>query len=328
MYRLRRAAALFIVLGLIAAAMVSGCEQGDAGTTGGGNAGQTPGQGSGQPPSGGAPPEYIIPSIPVSTAPGILVEENHKAVIDYSNFADGYIMAKFIEDADTEIRALITAPDETEYTYRLTPGGDYEVFPLSNGDGEYTIRVFEQVEGGKYALVVMKTIDAVLTDAFAPFLRPNQFVNFNKDSEVVRKAAELTAGADDLMDKIRAIYHFMISNIEYDFDLAETVQSGYLPVLDTVLERGMGICFDYSSVMTAMLRSQGIPTKLVFGFAEEAYHAWISVYSEETGWIDDLIFFDGFEWKLMDPTFNATGDAAEVAAYIGTGSHYRVKYLY
>jgi len=324
LYRIKKAAALFAVLGLIAAAMISGCEPG--------NSGRAPGDGGAvqatEPPPPSEPLDYNIPAIPVATAPGLLVEENNKAAIDFSNKTDGYVMVKFHGKSNREIRALITSPDETEYTFRLTPGGDFEVFPLSGGDGEYTIRVFEQVDGTKYALVVMTTIDVALSDEFAPFLRPNQYVNFSRESEVVRKAAQLTSDADGLMDTIGAIFNFVISNIDYDYDLAATVQSGYLPDLDHVLARGMGICFDYAAVMTAMLRSQGIPTMLVIGFADEAYHAWISVYSEETGWIDELIFFDGFNWRFLDPTFSATGDATDVAEYIGSGAHYHAKLLY
>ena len=47
-----------------------------------------------------------------------------------------------------------------------------------------------------------------------------------------------------------------------------------------------GICFDYAALMTAMLRSQGIPTKLEIGYSGEVYHAWISTYIDEIGWVD------------------------------------------
>jgi len=237
-------------------------------------------------------------------------------------------MARFHGKTTMQVRVLINLPDEIEYTYRLTPGDDFQVLPLSGGDGSYLIRVLEQVDGTRYATVLATTADVTLTDEFAPFLRPNQFVNFNRDSEVVRKAAELTVEAEGLMDIIRSVYGFVITNIEYDFDLAANVQSGYIPDLDKVLESGKGICFDYAAVMTAMLRSQGIPTKMVFGYTNEAYHAWISVYSEETGWIDEVIFFDGATWRLMDPTFAASGDAASVEQYIGDGTNYREKFLY
>jgi hypothetical protein len=81
--------------------------------------------------------------------------------------------------------------------------------------------------------------------------------------------------------------------------------------------------------MTAMLRSQGVPTQLIFGYAGTAYHAWINVYSEETGWSTASIYFDGNQWKLMDPTFAANANSsAAVLAYIGNGANYTTKYIY
>ena len=81
--------------------------------------------------------------------------------------------------------------------------------------------------------------------------------------------------------------------------------------------------------MTGMLRSQGVPCKLVVGYAGSAYHAWINVWSEETGWIDAVIFFDGQSWKRMDPTFaSSAGESAEIMKYIGDGSNYTAKYFY
>ena len=80
--------------------------------------------------------------------------------------------------------------------------------------------------------------------------------------------------------------------------------------------------------MAAMLRSQGIPCKLVVGYAGDIYHAWISVWTEETGWIDGFIFFDGQIWKRMDPTFASSGkDDADILDFIENGT-YTAKYLY
>ena len=80
--------------------------------------------------------------------------------------------------------------------------------------------------------------------------------------------------------------------------------------------------------MTAMLRSQDIPTKLVVGYSGEAYHAWISVYLEEQGWVDNVIEFDGKSWSLMDPTLAANNDSSAVKKYVGDGSNYTEKYCY
>ena len=77
-----------------------------------------------------------------------------------------------------------------------------------------------------------------------------------------------------------------------------------------------------------MLRSQGIPTKLIFGYSGDAYHAWISVWLAETGWVDSIIEFDGKSWSLLDPTLAAANSRSSVKQYVGDGSKYTEKYFY
>jgi len=324
---------MIVILGLLTSLVLSGCDLINLSAGDASKGAQAPQQIQQQTPDTQdssddsdsvttPPPVIVIPDILVPVASGIDVEENGQAVIDISNKQDGYIMAKYIEETDMKIKLLISAPDGIQYTYELHPGWDFEVYPLSGGNGLYEIGIWKQVEDSRYSLVLTATIDVVLVDEFAPFLRPNQFVNFTKDSNAVRKAAELTAGADDVMEKVTAIYHFVIKNIVYDVQLAETVQSGYLPDIDKILESGKGICFDYSALMASMLRSQGIPTKLVIGYTSEVKHAWLSVYSEQDGWLDNVIHFNGYTWELVDPTLAAGGSGSNLAAYIGDGSNY------
>lgn len=168
-----------------------------------------------------------------------------------------------------------------------------------------------------------------LKDELVPFLRPNQYVNYTEDSQAVALAAELTAGMTDNLEKVKTIYDYVVQNISYDRLLAAKVQSGYLPDIDQVLAKKKGICFDYAALMSAMLRSQEVPTKLVVGYTGSVYHAWINVYSEEEGWIDAAIYFDGQEWKLMDPTFASSNNSSQaIMKYIGNGANYQAKYLY
>ena len=282
------------------------------------------------------PPGIATPSFfafPMPNASGERVERNAKAEIDYSNTADGYIMVRFLEPTNLQLRVRVTGPSGVVYTYVLNGNAQFDVFPLSDGNGRYEIGVFEQIEGNRYALALSTDISVTLTDEFAPFLRPNQFVNFTPDSHIVVKAAELVGGFDDFFGKVHAIYYFVINNIVYDTAFAMAVSqggySGYIPDLDAVLAAGKGICFDYAALMTGMLRSQGIPTRLVIGYAGEVYHAWIDVYSEETGWIAGMISFDGREWNLMDPTFAATGgQTSYVMDFIGDGENYHPMFLY
>ena len=271
--------------------------------------------------------EPALPDILQPEASGVATEENEKALIDYSNVADGYVMVKYKQETDKKLKVQVKGPTTT-YTYTIQ-NCKWETFPLSDGNGEYQITVFENVEGKKYATVAAASATVLLADEFAPFLRPNQYVDYGIATQTIQLAATLTEGKTSELEKVQAVYDYVVKNITYDTELAATVKSGYLPVLDRILENKTGICFDYAALMTGMLRSQSVPCKLVVGYAGEVYHAWISVYTEKDGWIDNAIYFDGTAWKRMDPTFAASANRSEaIMKYIGDGSNYTSKYMY
>lgn len=275
-------------------------------------------------------PLYLKPALSMVRQPiagGSVVYENGRAVIDASNGSEGYVMIRYTGNRD-KIKVQISKGGVT-YTYDLNARDVYEVFPFSEGNGTYSIKVFENVTGNQYAQVFSQDIQVALVDQFIPFLYPNQYVNFTESSAAVKKGAELAASAADDIGIVRNIYDYVIKHVTYDTAKAASVQSGYLPNVDAILASGTGICFDYAALMTAMLRSQNIPTKLVIGYTGSLYHAWINVYLESVGWVDNMIFFDGQNWSLMDPTFASTGGQNEsVRQYIGNGSNYQAKYTY
>ena len=149
------------------------------------------------------------------------------------------------------------------------------------------------------------------------------------DSKCVKKGeslAEKDCYSD--LDVVTQIYNFVIKKISYDKKKAENVPYGYTPDPDETLDTGKGICFDYAALMSAMLRSQRIPTKLEVGYSGDVYHAWISCYVDEIGWVDNIIEFDGKNWSIMDPTLAANNSASDVKKYVGNGKNYVTKYTY
>ncbi len=274
------------------------------------------------------------PAIPDQLAPkasGTLTQKSDRAVIDYSNTKDGYVMVN-CSGGGKKLKVLVYGPsygkNGTKYTYNLN-AGEWTTLPLSDGNGSYKIGVYENTTGNKYATLLTADFSVSLTDEFAPFLRPNQYVNYQNAVNSIAKAAQLTQGISDPLMKVEKIYQFVVNNVTYDQQKAATVQSGYLPVLDTTMATGKGICFDYAALMTGMLRSQGVPCKLVVGYAGQAYHAWVSVWTEATGWIDGAVYFDGSSWHRMDPTFISSGkNSAAIQKYVGNGSNYNAMYLY
>lgn len=270
-----------------------------------------------------------VSSLILPEASGKTVKGNGKVTLDVSNTQDGYFMVKYLVNTSKKLKLIVACPDGVSYTYNITKIGDYETFPLSGGNGKYTMTVYENISGQQYSTVYSTSVTVKLSDEFAPFLAPNQYVYYTDKSKAVALASQLTANETTDVDRIKAVYNWVIGNISYDRELARTVQSGYLPNLDQLLTSKKGICFDYASLMTAMLRSQGIPAKLVVGYSGKAYHAWINAYTKEDGWINGFIYFDGQSWKLMDPTFASSGNqSSAIMSYIGDGTNYQAKYLY
>ena len=260
-------------------------------------------------------------------ASGVDVYSNSDAAIDASNASDGYVMVKYTGSA-AKVRMLIETPAKNTYNYLMDLDGNYDVYPLSEGSGTYKIGVYENLHDDQYAAAFTQSVNVRLKDEYSMFLYPNAYVDFNASSNAVKKGQELAAGAGSDLEVVQNVYHYIIENVDYDYDKAATVQSGYIPRVDETLATGKGICFDYASLMGAMLRSQGIPTRLEIGYAGTEYHAWISVFIPEQGWIDKIIQFDGSTWTLMDPTLGSYANKNTVKKYLEDNTYYQLKYKY
>ena len=265
--------------------------------------------------------EFLVPE------QGDEKDSNGLVTLDASHTDEGYIMLEYTGTAESAL-VQITIPDASAtYTYPLYADG-YKTLPLSCGDGVYTITVFEHLMDELYSVVYIAAVDVLLNDEFRPHLYPNVYVDYTAESSSTQLGISFSEQSDSDLDYLERVYEYVIENIVYDEEKAAGDLTNYIPDLEETLETGTGICFDYASLMAAMLRSQGIATKLVFGYSGTVYHAWISVYLTEYGWCDDIIEFDGQSWKLMDPTLGANNKAESVAKYIGDGSNYTEKYWY
>ena len=274
------------------------------------------------------PPVVTIPNFPVPTSPGTSVANSAKGWIDYSNAAQGYVSAKYTGSI-SKVKVLITCEGKSpQYPHDVNPGVT-EYYPLSFGSGNYTVQLLENTSGDRYAEVVSCSF-SVNTSSLQPFTYSNHYSVYDSGSKCVYKAAELCAGKTGTIDKIAAVFDWVTSNISYDYNLAATVQSGYVPNPDRTYNSRTGICFDYASLMCAMLRSQGIPTRLVVGWAKtDIYHAWNEIYTEETGWITPELMLKNAGYNIADSTFYSTSsNKAQIASYISNSSNYTVRYYY
>ena len=246
------------------------------------------------------------------------------ASIDTSQTENGFVGACATSDAHLKLQ--ITQGDHSA-NCDLPNDGTPIVYPLTFGDGAYTFRIMLNTQGNNYVELYSTTASVSLESEFAPFVRPNVYCDFNEESSCVKKARELVANSTNEAEALEAICTWIVDNVSYDDAKAEQLKSaaGYVPNPDETLASGTGICFDYASLGAAMLRSQGIPTKIVTGYVSPGniYHAWIMVYIDGT-WKSAQFSVSPNTWSRVDLTFAASGGGENV----GDGESYTDRFVY
>lgn len=320
--RLAGLLALLILLSLCGCVTRTGEDPAAQGASGASQAGE------GSAPSPQGDPEdftpYQAPPFADSAFHSDAAQGENGVLFDLSATAQGYVGVSAQSGGRLKFQVL---KGEPVYTYNLPSDGTPAIFPLQGGDGDYTFRVMEEVTEGKYAKVYEAVSSVALQDEYQPFLRPSQYVPYGAGSACVRKAAEIAAGQEDALGVVEAVFAYICDNVAYDRELAASVEKSYLPDPDRTLQSGTGICFDYASLAAAMLRSQGIPTKMVFGYVQpdDLYHAWNMFYTEESGWVAVEYQVESNTWNRLDPTFSANGSDAQ---FVGDGTNYTDVYYY
>ena len=225
-------------------------------------------------------------------------QTNESFLMDTTHGGEGYfaVTAK----SEKAIKVKLVSPDGTESIYNVPNNGLVAYYPLSAGNGSYSIQILRKIEDetreNLYELVLSGSCEAKLFDEFQPFLRPSTYVWFTGYSSCVNSAAQLCSGESSDDRKIELIKSFICETMRYDESLAEREDQSFIRDPDAIIARGSGTCLDYAVLSAAMLRSQGIPTKVVYGHVNgmtDELHAWNMVYSSSRGWFRiDLSFAD------------------------------------
>lgn len=195
---------------------------------------------------------------------------------------DGYIIVKNAKPKwGVKYRVMVSNGNQSLY-YSIR---EEAVFPLQFGDGRYTVRLYRQRIENKYTEVGKISFNAKLNFPTAPYLHPNQMVDYTRDSPCVLKAAELCTGLSTPEEKFEAIAKYVVGKTQYNYIKAVLVarSTNVLPNVDECFTKRSGICQDIAAMMVAMLRSQGVPASLVVGLCCTSPHAWVKVYFDKAG---------------------------------------------
>lgn len=241
---------------------------------------------------------------------------NDQVQTDLSRLEEGLVLLRYTGTGEDRLKAQITRGEGTDYNYDLPNDGTWTPLTLTEGEGEYSLRVLENVEGDLYRPVFQCTLALEPADPLSPFRQANQYVSFTADSPLSVLARDLTGELETEEEKAGAIFAYVTEHLSYDEEKAAEVEPGYLPDPEAVLKEGKGICFDYAAVMAAMLRSQGVACRLAVGYAGEVYHAWVETPQEEG-------------WRLWDPTFLSVNRGNQaVLDFVSQPENYAARFYY
>jgi transglutaminase-like putative cysteine protease len=138
---------------------------------------------------------------------------------------------------------------------------------------------------------------------YPPYLDPGYLrLPASLDPRIRQLAKQITVPAGNNYDKAQAIETYLRNHFRYTLQLSRTKPRD--PLADFLFERKQGHCEYFASSMAVMLRTLGIPARLVNGFRTGEFNDLTSQYvvraSNAHSWVE--AFFPGYGWIAFDPT--------------------------
>lgn len=122
------------------------------------------------------------------------------------------------------------------------------------------------------------------------------------DPRVPQLAAQITRSSKNDYDKAAALEQYLRTRFGYTLQLPQTRLND--PIANFLFERKEGHCEFFASAMAVMLRTQGIPSRVVNGFRTDEFNDITGSYvvraKDAHAWVE--AYFPGYGWQMFDPT--------------------------
>jgi len=122
------------------------------------------------------------------------------------------------------------------------------------------------------------------------------------DRRIGQLARDVTANASNPYDKADAVQTYLTTHYRYTLQLPKSEPQD--PLSNFLFERKEGHCEYFASSMAVMLRSVGIPARVVNGFRTTEFNDLTASYviraSSAHSWVE--VYFSGYGWLEFDPT--------------------------
>jgi protein-glutamine gamma-glutamyltransferase len=183
--------------------------------------------------------------------------------------------------------------------------GNYRLISMDSGGAVFEVDGEHPVGSYEASSTVARPSPAELRAASGPY-PPEVLRHYLQlprlDPRIPRLAAQITASAADNYDKAAAVETYLLTHFGYTLQLSRTPPSD--PLAEFLFIRKQGHCEYFASSMAVMLRSLGIPARVVNGFRMNEFNDVTSQYvvrdSDAHSWVE--AYFPGYGWVSFDPT--------------------------
>jgi hypothetical protein len=176
-----------------------------------------------------------------------------------------------------------------------TVGAHQKLNVVANVEGQARYRDYNLAASG-----TKKDIPSALVNNYTRSTR-----YWPTDGAVADAAKSVVKPDAKVADNVEAVYHYVIDKLTYNNDKIKfNVRQGAAKAL---ANPSNAVCLEYADLMIAMLRSQGIPARMVVGYAyagslkaspavADSLHSWVEAY------------VPGIGWMTVDPTWGEKFD--------------------
>jgi len=182
--------------------------------------------------------------------------------------------------------------------------GDYRVVAADPGGAVYNFDNQRAISRYEADSDIAAPTPAELRSARGSY--PPQVADYLKlptlDPRVSSLASLITRSATSDYDKAAAIENHLRTRFGYTLELERTAVKD--PIANFLFVRKQGHCEYFASSMAVMLRTLGIPSRVVNGFRSDEFNDLTGNYvvraKDAHSWVE--AYFPGYGWQTFDPT--------------------------
>jgi transglutaminase-like putative cysteine protease len=191
-------------------------------------------------------------------------------------------------------------------------GGDYGTLAIDSGGAIYdsdSQRAISRYEATSDISTPMAT-DLRLAGRDYPAAIQKAYLRLPElDPRIPRLASDIAGAGGNDYDRATAMERYLQTHFGYTLELPQTAVKD--PIANFLFERKRGHCEYFASSMAVMLRTLGIPSRVVTGFRSDEFNDLTGSYvvraKNAHAWVE--AYFPGYGWQTFDPTpaGNASG---------------------